>query len=155
MNINVKNNLIKNLNHSFRLQKSIWTKWEYWPMSIAILPVVLCYLYYSFRSFNFLFFKKVNPGVPMGGAFGVSKYIMLRDIDPELLPSTALAKAGTSILALIKMIDTNRITHPIILEPDIGERGFLVQQILSPTELMYRYTTLPCDMIVQSFIDLK
>ncbi len=155
MNINVKNNLIKNLNHSFRLQKSIWTKWEYWPMSIAILPVVLCYLYYSFRSFNFLFFKKVNPGVPMGGAFGVSKYIMLRDIDPELLPSTVLAKAGTSILSLIKMIDTNRISYPIILKPDIGERGFLVQQILSPTELMDRYTTLPCDMIVQSFIDLK
>ncbi len=40
------------------------------PMSLAILPVVLCYLYYSFRSFNFLFFKKVNPGVPMGGPSG-------------------------------------------------------------------------------------
>jgi len=141
--------------YALRLKKIKWSSWEFWPMPVAILPVVLCYLYYSLRSFNFLFFKKVNPSVPMAGAFGVSKHLMLKDIDSSFLPQMVLVKAGISIKQLIDQIDQNQISYPLIIKPNIGERGFLVQKIVSQSELARKYTTLPCDMIVQSFIDLR
>ena len=151
----MNNSLFMSWLYQLKIVRIKWSKWEYWPFSIAILPVVFCYLYYSLKSFHFLFFKKVNPAVPMGGAFGVSKHLMLRDIEPELLPDMVFAKAGTTVENLIELIKTNRITYPCILKPDIGERGFFVQKVLSESHLTRQYTVLPCDMIVQSFVDLN
>lgn len=120
----------------------------------ANIPVFFCYLYYCIRSGSISFFKTANPAVSMGGAFGVSKFDMLKDVPEAFMPKMFLMHEGESIDALIHKISVDRMQYPVILKPDIGERGFMVQKIDSESQLCALVTSLPCDMIVQEFIDL-
>jgi hypothetical protein len=130
-----------------------WTKWEYMPMTFTNIPVFICYLYYALKSGSISFFKSANPGIPMGGAFGVSKIDMMENIPKELLPGMFLSLKGETIKQLKQRLIHEQIVYPIILKPDIGERGFFVKKISSETELDQYLNELPCDMIIQEFID--
>ncbi|MEP7322164.1 MAG: hypothetical protein ABI761_09600 [Saprospiraceae bacterium] len=131
-----------------------WTKWEYMPMTFTNIPVFICYLYYSIKSGSISFFKAANPGIPMGGAFGVSKMDMMKNIPRDLLPGMFLSLKGETIKQLKQRLIHENIKYPLILKPDIGERGFFVKKILSETELDQYLKVVPCDMIIQEFIDL-
>ena len=142
------------LYHFIKSKYIIWTKWEYMPMLATNIPVFICYLYYSLRSGSITFFKWANPGVPMGGAFGISKYDMMKDVSNPWLPKMLLIKKGQSVDQLINELNQNEIDYPIIIKPDIGERGFFVKKIIDENELKQYLSSMPCDMIVQKFIDL-
>ena len=52
--------------------------WEYWPFGIVQFPAILYWVWLSLRARSFVFFSASNPGIPMGGMFGESKYELLK-----------------------------------------------------------------------------
>lgn len=105
------------------------THWEYWPFGIIQLPAILYWLWASLRSRSLVFFSASNPGIPMGGMFGESKYELLIKIPQQHVPKTLRLHQPVTGEEVRKEICKAALQWPLIFKPDIGERGFLVQRI--------------------------
>ncbi len=145
--------------HRIKLFNSpFWTKWgswEYWPVYITNIPTVLYWLYYALKSRKLFFFSVVNPVIETGGVLGESKINILRRIPAQYLPKTVFVSRQTpeSIETLLGRLTEAGINFPLIVKPDIGERGFLVEKLEKPEELEQYAATMTVDFLVQEFVD--
>src|SRR5688572_25901522 len=105
------------------------THWEYWPFGILQFPSMIYYVWLSIRSKSFLFFSASNPGIPMGGMFGESKYDILVKIPNALVPKTIVVDREASVNQVMEKLTRNGFAFPLIFKPDLGERGFMVNRI--------------------------
>jgi hypothetical protein len=103
--------------------------WEYWPFGIVQFPAILYWIWLSLRARSLVFFTASNPGIPMGGMFGESKYEILKNIPARLVPPTILLEADMSVEDVMLRLQTAGLQLPVIFKPDIGERGFMVKRI--------------------------
>ena len=103
--------------------------WEYWPFGIVQFPAILYWVWLSLRARSFVFFSASNPGIPMGGMFGESKYEILKNIPARLVPRTILIQPQASVAEVKIRLETAGLKLPLIFKPDIGERGFKVARI--------------------------
>ena len=131
-----------------------WSRWEFLPMRIANFPVFLYYVFQSIRSLDPLFFSAVNPTIKTGGLFGNSKMEIYDQIPDSLLPATAvIPEEGKTTDEVVKKMRAMGIDFPIILKPDIGERGFHVSKVDTPAEIDEALNAIPGDVILQEYID--
>jgi len=132
-----------------------WTNWEFYPVYIANIPVVLFWIYFGFRSRSLFFFSTVNPVIETGGVLGESKINILNRLPENLIPKTLFIQKDDLHLAhILELMATAGIEFPVIVKPDIGERGFLVEKLESPQALRQYLMQNTIDLIVQEFIDL-
>lgn len=113
-------------------RSNFWIKlksWEYWPFGIVQFPAIIYWIWLSIRARSFVFFSASNPGIPMGGMFGESKYDILQKISPRYVPRTLLINMNLSADEVIEMMRAANISFPLIFKPDVGERGFMVRRI--------------------------
>lgn len=128
---------------------------EYWPMWITYLPVYPYYLYLAARARSFFFFSAANPSIETGGMIGEPKMEILDLIDDEYKPVSIFIPKNTSIDSIIKSLRQKGINYPIILKPNVGERGLLVQKIEHENGLRAAIAENNIDRIIQPFITLK
>lgn len=67
-----------------------------------------------------------NPAIPHGGVVGESKYEILKQLPADWVIPSSLIESGQPIDrfdALQRAIEANGWHYPIILKPDVGERG--------------------------------
>jgi membrane protein DedA with SNARE-associated domain len=113
-------------------------RWEFWPMWAAYLPVVPYILYLALKHRSLTVFTAANPGIPAGGLAGESK----SEILDQLAPSGAVAR--------YTVVDGPVTTEfPVVLKPDVGERGSGVVIAHSAKELA---TCLRPGMILQEYV---
>lgn len=103
--------------------------WEYWPWYIVYTPVIIYWLWLSLRARTFFFFSAANFGMTSGGIFGDSKMKILSLLPQEIVPKTLLFKANSRVDLVLTEIGKAKITFPVIVKPDVGERGTLVEKI--------------------------
>jgi hypothetical protein len=130
------------------------TNWEYWPFGILQFPSMIYYVWLSLRSKSFFFFTASNPGIPMGGMFGESKYDILRKIPEALIPKTIVVDPDTSATDVLKILRSNGYTFPIIFKPDLGERGFMVKRINGEADIIEYLKKIRIRFLVQELVDL-
>src|SRR5215210_7298455 len=94
--------------------------WEYWPFGIIHFPAIIYYCWLSLRSKSFLFFSASNPGIPMGGMFGESKFEILRKFPPDLIPKTILVEIPVALPTVKMSLQENQFSMPVIFKPDLG-----------------------------------
>ncbi len=128
--------------------------WEYWPVYIFNIPVVFTWLWYALRSRDLFFFTLTNPGIETGGFFGESKSDILNHIPEEYKPITVLLKNPVDENDLEKIFIESGLSFPVIVKPDIGERGWLIARIDGMDELKHYLKAHPIDFILQKYIDL-
>src|SRR5690606_36239354 len=115
-----------------RLLLSRWrrlTRWEFWPRWAFYPPVVLYVLWLALRHRVLLGFTAVNPAIPGGGFAGESKSGILGGLAgrPErvarytALPAALPAEERVARAAAFQA--TLPAAWPLVLKPDIGERG--------------------------------
>jgi hypothetical protein len=125
-------------------------RWEFWPAWAAYLPLVPYFLYLAARYRSLTLFTAANPGIPSGGLVGESKSELLRGLDSgwvadfEILPKDyaiepALAFAG-------------RFGWPVVLKPDVGERGAGVAIARTVRELQAYLGSANRSTIIQRYI---
>ena len=128
--------------------------WEYWPFGILQFPIFGYFIWLSLKARSFLFFSASNPGIPMGGMFGESKFEILSKIPATLRPKTLFISGGTNAEEVYRIMQHGELTLPVIFKPDIGERGYMVRKISSVAEISNYVRHFRCDFIAQELVDL-
>ena len=114
----------------------IW-RWEFWPMWLFYAPVGLWVLWLAFRYGGFGTLTAANPGMPDGGVVGESKFDILRRLPREWTIPTALveeAAFGLRVKRLGACMEQRRWSFPLVLKPDVGQRGTGVRLVRTMEE---------------------
>jgi membrane protein DedA with SNARE-associated domain len=124
--------------------------WEFWPAWAAYLPVVPYLLYLAVRYRSLSVFTAANPGIYSGGLVGESKSEILSNLDAsgavarwELISRPDEAR---------RFMQRNELHYPIVLKPDIGERGAGVAIIRDCAMLEAYLSHASQNTIVQEYI---
>ncbi|MFN0015034.1 MAG: hypothetical protein ACKVU2_10835 [Saprospiraceae bacterium] len=129
-----------------------WTVWEYLPWWLANVPVYGIFLWFAARARHFFFFSNVNPAIPLGGAFGVSKHAILELVPTRYKPKSVLILANTPVAEVEKKLTEAGISFPVVAKPDVGERGFLIKKIDNAETLGLHLRRFPVNFLVQEFL---
>ena len=126
--------------------------WEYWPMWITNLPLFFIWLFFSIRSKSLFFFSRVNPVIETGGFFGESKINIFNRIPAQYIPKTLFIAKETPSSLLTKLLDKEKPDFPLILKPNVGERGLRVKKVNSTEELFSYHESSNFDYLIQEYI---
>lgn len=122
---------------------------------ISYIPQVLIWLFFSIRARSFTFFSAVNPEINLGGLFNYSKWGILKYLPEEYLPKTILVNLPEENTVVSKEID-KIINYPIVIKPDLGERGRGVAIIKNQIALKNSLELLPPGKyLIQEYIDYE
>lgn len=122
---------------------------EYWPWFLIYLPVLPIYLAEALRSRRAAFFTNVNPGIDMGGFFGERKSEIYALLPGTSYPATVLVPAATSEHDILALVNSEGIQFPLVVKPDVGERGRGVERVTEETRLLEMLTNATEDLLVQ------
>jgi membrane protein DedA with SNARE-associated domain len=103
-----------------------WRAWEFWPAWLFQLPVGLWILWLALRHRSPTLFSAANPGLEDGGIVGESKSEILRRLPPEwVIPWFVLPPAplDTRVASAVAGIARAGWSWPVVIKPDVGERG--------------------------------
>lgn len=128
---------------------------EYWPMWATYFPVFFYYLYLSLRARSFFWFSATNPSIETGGMLGESKINILNRIPKEYKPVSLFIPKQMPFEKVQKLMEAERIDFPMVMKPDIGERGLLVEKIGTKEALKHYFNKNDIDFIIQPFVEYK
>jgi pimeloyl-ACP methyl ester carboxylesterase/membrane protein DedA with SNARE-associated domain len=105
------------------------TRWEFWPPWAFYPPVVLWVLWLGIRHRGLTLFTAANPAIEGGGFIGESKTTILRGLAGagsavarwRLLPASL--PFDERVAAVRRFLDEDRLGLPLVLKPDLGQRG--------------------------------
>lgn len=134
------------------------TRWEFWPMWVLYPPVGAYIAWLALRHRSLALVSVVNPGMDgASGLCGESKSGIL----------AALAAAGTRIArwhliapgqpaarldALRGFMEREKLTFPIVIKPDVGERGNGVVIARDEQQAARVLATAPAAQIAQAYV---
>lgn len=131
------------------------TRWEFWPLWLFYAPIALYVAGLAWRHRSALLVTAVNPGIPGGGFAGESKSAILRGFAgarPELLRMELLRAAEqpeSRAERAVAFADRESLSYPVVLKPDVGERGAGVRFARTREELAELARGLVSDSLVQ------
>ncbi|MCI0750422.1 MAG: hypothetical protein L0Y35_01160 [Flammeovirgaceae bacterium] len=128
--------------------------WEYWPFGIVQFPIIIYWLWLSLRARSFTFFSASNPGIPMGGMFGESKYDILKKIPSHNSLRFAFVKLPATVDSILQLVQEAGLSFPVIFKPDLGERGLMVRKVNSKRDVEKYLSEIKQDFIIQEFARL-
>jgi pimeloyl-ACP methyl ester carboxylesterase/membrane protein DedA with SNARE-associated domain len=143
-----------------RLLLSRWrrfSRWEFWPRWAFYPPIVMYVLWLALKHRSLLLFTAVNPGIPGGGFVGESKSQILSGLggSPDLVAAWRLIPARLTPAERIAQARSFQATladaWPLVLKPDVGERGSGVAIVRSEGEVEAYLTRAQGDVIVQAY----
>lgn len=103
----------------------LW-RWEFWPVWLFYLPVVLWIVWLGIRFRSWTTPTATNPALPHAGFVGESKFEILRQLPGEWVqPSFLMAPGNTSsrIELLRAHVLARGWSFPLVFKPDEGQRG--------------------------------
>ena len=104
-------------------------QWEFWPLWAVYPPVVLYILWLGLRYRRPLLFTAANPAIPAGGLLGESKTGILDGFRAasEFIAAYRLLPGGLSPEAfragVLDFMAERGLAFPVVLKPDVGQRG--------------------------------
>jgi hypothetical protein len=104
-------------------------RWEFWPMPLFYVPVLVKYVSLSVRYRSLSLPTIANPGMQTGGLIGESKFetlVQLAESHPEFVAETYRVpfRSPEQQLATIERLRAdNRLEFPLVFKPDVGQRG--------------------------------
>jgi membrane protein DedA with SNARE-associated domain len=115
-----------------------WRAWEFWPMWLFQLPVGLWILWLALRHRSATLFSAANPGLEDGGIVGESKSDILQRLPAEWVipwfavpPGTLEARVASATGGIARA----GWSWPVVMKPDVGERGVGVRWAHGPADL--------------------
>jgi membrane protein DedA with SNARE-associated domain len=136
--------------------------WEFWPLGVFYIPVILYVFLLSLKHRSLTLFTAANPAIPFGGFVGESKDVIYRMIESSGMASEYLLRHALLSASLdpskryrkaFDFIQRERLTFPIVLKPDAGERGKGVRMIGDFDTLAANLKTIETDHLLQEYYD--
>jgi hypothetical protein len=128
--------------------------WEFWPTALVYFPILVCYPYWAIRTGSLFFFQAVNPRLRMGGLYGASKQEALEFLSAEDKPKTILFHTNNKFDGVEHRFLDAGINYPIIIKPDLGERGKGIEKIDCASRLRPAVESQTSDYLVQEYLDM-
>ncbi len=136
-----------------------WARWEYWPTWLFYPPVAVYVLWLGLRNRHLALFTAVNPGMGEGSGFtGESKVAILdklKGADGAIATWMALRAGDTAEekeRQLRAFMEREGLDFPLVLKPDLGERGSGVAIIRDWETARGYLTRCPDTIIAQRYI---
>lgn len=133
-------------------------RWEFWPMQVFYVPVLLKYLTLAIRYRSFGLPTLANPGMHTGGLIGESKFetlVQLHRCHPRFVAETYFAPfpSREQQLALIKRLRAEKaLEFPLVFKPDVGQRGDGFKLIHSEKEAEAYVERFPRALLIQKYV---
>lgn len=133
--------------------------WEFWPTWAAYAPLVPWWIALSLWHRSPLLFTLANPGMPAGGVCGESKSQILNHLSkvPGAVAPYRVIAASLPLfekLAIVSsFLSVHRLSFPVVLKPDIGERGSGVAIVRGMDQAAAYLQESRGDVIVQQYIE--
>ena len=119
--------------------------WEFWPPWLFYLPVLAWGAWLAVKYRSLTVFTAANPAFPDGGLVGESKSEILGAIgDRARVARTVAAEAGDAAEVVGGL--------PVVVKPDVGERGAGVSIVRTGEELQARLAAPQRKLIVQEYV---
>jgi membrane protein DedA with SNARE-associated domain len=131
----------------------IWG-WEFWPSWLFYLPVLPWIGGLMIRYRSITLWTAANPGIPQGGVVGESKYDILSQLPEDAVIPSALISPGDWRQRLDRVgeiVRTRGWAFPLILKPDIGQRGAGVKLVRTMADVVEYLRTQSGAVIVQTY----
>lgn len=128
-------------------------RWEFWPWRIVYVPVAVYWFFLAIRARGWVFFSAANPCMRFGGLLAYSKASVNQLVPKEFVPRTHYIKADNSPTEALSEVLENGFGFPLIVKPDVGERGWGVKIVNTETELL-KALEWPGLKLVQEYADL-
>lgn len=133
------------------------SRWEFWPAWLLYAPVAVYASWLGIRHRSLALFTACNPAMPAGGVIGESKSAIL-----ELLGPGAPVARFTRVPAreaperrqarVDAFLREQGLELPLVVKPDVGERGAGVRVVRRPAELHAALDAARGDVIVQEHV---
>ncbi|MCW5775631.1 MAG: alpha/beta fold hydrolase [Phycisphaeraceae bacterium] len=132
---------------------------EYWPSFVFYLPLLPWIAWLSVRHRGPMTWTCCNPAIPIGGGIvGESKSEILRSLSasvPALLPS-ALIEPGSidrrcEALRNAMLLPDGVGPYPLVLKPDVGQRGYGVRIVRSEDDARRYFEAMPRAVVAQTY----
>lgn len=133
------------------------TRWEFWPPVVFYLPIAFHYLYHSLRTLRPTLPTLANPGMDYGGFLGESKSSIMAAFQGErdFIARTQLLPADKDSDARFAAFQEARaamgLDYPVILKPDVGQRGAGVRVIRDDAQAADYLRACPDALVVQEY----
>ncbi len=131
-----------------------WSRWEFWPAWLFYLPVTAWIAWLAVRHRGLATMTAANPGMPDGGLVGESKFDILQRLPARWTIPAALIAAGPlpdRLGRLQTIADDRGWSLPLILKPDVGQRGAGVRLITAWESAAAYLATIDAPVIVQPY----
>jgi membrane protein DedA with SNARE-associated domain len=144
-----------------RLLVGAWrrlARWEFWPPWLFYPPVVCYIAWLALRHRSLTAFMSANPAIPAGGFVGESKFDILRGLagSPEYVARAALLGGSLApeerVARACRFLEGNGLAFPVVLKPDVGQRGSGVTVVRSARELEERVRGWKGDAVIQEHV---
>lgn len=138
------------------MRKTTWIRlinYEYWPYWIFYLPAYFYYFYLAIRSGKWVYFSVLNPYMNFAGAFLSSKIESLNKLPKKWVPKTLVVDPEEEFSMTEKSFKKIGFSFPVIVKPDLGERGKGVALIESETALKDYFRASDEVFLIQEYID--
>ncbi len=132
------------------------THFEFWPWWALYFPVMADIAFHLGPRFGLMSFSTTNPAIPLGGLFGESKSEILEKLSDNggtIARWTLIPPDGDRLAFVNQWMTSHALTWPIVLKPDIGERGTEVAIVRSPESAATYLAAHPGKTIAQVFIE--
>ncbi len=145
-----------------RLLLSRWrrlTRWEFWPPWVFYPPVVFYIVWLGIKHRSLTLFTAVNPAIPGGGFVGESKAQILAGLRvhsptrlPPTLPLDSERPVSENLKGIREFMSARALDFPIVLKPDVGERGSGVAIVGSLDEADQYLRQSTGDILCQAYV---
>jgi membrane protein DedA with SNARE-associated domain len=146
-----------------RLLVSRWrrlVRWEFWPPYVFYPPVVAYVLLLGIKHRCLTLFTCANPAIPAGGFVGESKIEILRGLSSARRSRAYVARAAlldssltpaARVQAARAFMTEHGLAFPVVVKPDVGQRGEGVRVVRSEGELEEVMRGAERDLLVQEY----
>ncbi len=106
----------------------------------------------AMRNRNLFFFSRVNPDIFTGGFFSEEKWSIYELFPAQRIPLSYLVDSTDLPDDILEGINTVGIVFPLLVKPNIGERGMGIRIIETFTELRDYHLAAAYDYIIQQLV---
>jgi hypothetical protein len=131
------------------------SRWEYWPPWVLYPPVVIYCLWLGIRYRSLFAFTAANPAIEYSGFVGESKALILDALPEEWVAEFESIDPGDprdGLEMVTAFLAAQKMSYPVVLKPDVGERGRAVKVARSDEDVIEYFQDIPGLTIVQRFI---
>jgi hypothetical protein len=132
-------------------------RWEFWPSWLYYGPIVLWILWLGIKHRSPMAFTAANPALEAGGMVGEKKHQALAPLQknaPDLAATFVLIRATDDLTRIQLALQFAQVQGmPLVLKPDVGQRGRGVFVARSEAEIRDYLTRFKGDVIAQRYVD--